>query len=101
MWFQIELPQPAMLAELQFDVPAGRGVTGPAIPYPRAYKVEVSMDGTNWGTPVAQGAGTPGRTVVTFSPTRARFVRITQTEAAASAPAWAMTNVRLYVVEGR
>jgi mono/diheme cytochrome c family protein/glucose/arabinose dehydrogenase len=28
MWFQIELPQPVMLAEIQFDSPGGRG-TGP------------------------------------------------------------------------
>ena len=96
MWFQIELPQPVLLAELQFDVPAGRGVAGPAIPYPRAYKVELSTDGTSWGSPVAQGTGAAGRTIVTFTPTRARFLRITQTESAADAPAWAMTNVRLY-----
>ena len=101
MWFQIELPQPATLAELQFDVPAGRGVAGPAIPYPRAYRVEVSMDGSNWGTPVVEGAGAPGRTVVTFTPKRGRFLRISQTEAGASAPAWAMTNVRLYAIESR
>ena len=59
------------------------------------------MDGSNWGTPVVQGAGAPGRTVVTFAPKRGRFLRISQTETAANAPAWAMSNVRLYAVESR
>jgi mono/diheme cytochrome c family protein len=96
MWFQVELPQPVTLAEIQFDVPAGRGVTGPAIPYPRAYKVEVSLNGTSWGTPVAEGTGAPGRTFVSFTPVRAKFVRISQTDASPGAPAWVLTNVRLY-----
>ena len=77
-------------------MPAGRGVTGTAVPYPRAYRVHVSLDGAGWGEPVAAGAGGPGRTVLSFAPARAKFVRITQTDPAAGAPAWVMANVRLY-----
>jgi mono/diheme cytochrome c family protein/glucose/arabinose dehydrogenase len=96
MWVQIELPQAVSLTEIQFDVPAGRGVTGTAVPYPRAYRVEVSMNGTAWGAPVAEGTGAPGRTFVSFAPVQARFVRITQTDPAPNAPAWTLANVRLY-----
>jgi mono/diheme cytochrome c family protein len=159
MWFQVELPQPAMITEVQFDsgAPGGRGggrgagagrgggrgaVPGarggapqaaatpgqtpaaqpaqapataagapaqPAPPaagrgnappvfgsYPLAYRVQVSMDGKSWGTPVAEGPGSPATTVVTFRPVQAKFVRITQTEKAEGAPAWSVLNFRVY-----
>jgi hypothetical protein len=106
MWFQIELPEPVMLAEVQFDSPApggrGRGAAGPAaIPFPRGYRVEVSLDGQQWGRPVAEGNGTGPRTNVVFAPARARFVRITQTDAVPDAPVWTMTNVRLFATGAR
>jgi len=124
MWFQIELPQPALVAELQFDSPsaqgrgggranlapapapgappgpAGRaGAAGAAAPpagYPRAYSVQVSMDGKKWSKPVAQGAGEGAHTTIAFAPTRAQFVRITQTDNIADAPAWSIRNLRVY-----
>jgi len=72
----------------------------PVIPvgYPRGYKVEVSMDGTSWGTaPVATGAGTGAATTIAFAPVRAKFVRITQTATApADAPPFTMQRLRLY-----
>ena len=37
------------------------------------------MDGTSWGTPVAEGEGKGQSTVITFAPVRAKYVRITQT----------------------
>src|SRR4029079_12319467 len=84
MWFQVELPQPAMLTEIQFastalavdttpivpgsptrtGIPGGRGAPGaapaaaPPLGFPREYQVQVSMDGTTWGLPVARGKGT-------------------------------------------
>jgi mono/diheme cytochrome c family protein len=112
MWFQIELPQPAMLTEIEFDSPAlggrgggaGRGGAQgaappppPVVQYPRGYKVETSMDGLKWGTkPAAEGKGSGAHTTIAFTPVRARFVRITQTDPADGLPAWAMSNVRLY-----
>ena len=50
-------------------------------PYPRGYKVEVSTNGTAW-TQVAEGQGTPGSTTITFAPTQAKYIRITQTATA-------------------
>jgi mono/diheme cytochrome c family protein/glucose/arabinose dehydrogenase len=120
MWLQVELPQPVALTELEFQSSAvaldaqpavpgaptrtglgGRGVPGappppPLLPgFPRGYQVQVSMDGATWSKPVAQGVGTGARTDVAFAPVRAKFVRITQTAAAADAP-WSVERLRLY-----
>jgi mono/diheme cytochrome c family protein/glucose/arabinose dehydrogenase len=117
MWLQVELPQPVMLTELQFEtspvvpvegetVPGapprsggGRGAAAgpqPELGYPRGYRVEVSLDGTSWGTPVAQGAGAGVVTTATFAPTQAKFVRITQTASTPGAPPFAVQRLRLY-----
>ncbi len=113
MWFQIELPE--AVDGHRAAVQLGRGrIRGwrwrtrrtrcdsrpwrrrqavarrrlpvlPAGPYPREYKVEVSTNGTTW-TAVAEGQGTPGSTTITFAPTQAKYVRITQTATAENAP---------------
>ncbi len=61
MWFQVELPAPLVLSELQFDSPApsGTGGTGPAqaATSPGRYEVQVSLDGRMWSAPVAEGKG--------------------------------------------
>jgi hypothetical protein len=152
MWFQVELPQPALITEVQFDAGApggrgggrggaGRGGAGrgaanppaaaqppagaaqpratspaPAPPaatpppqaargnappvfgsYPLAYRVEVSLDGKSWSTPVGEGKGSPSTAIVTFRPVRAKFVRITQTEKAEQALPWSVLNFRVFV----
>jgi mono/diheme cytochrome c family protein len=121
MWLEVELPQPVLLTELQFDStaaatggrgggrgapapapgsapgPGGRGAAGaPVVGYPRAYTVQVSTDGRKWSKPVAEGRGDGAHTTVTFAPTRAQFVRITQTDNIADAPPWSIRNLRLY-----
>ena len=142
MWFQVELPQPATVAEIQFDAgapggrgigggrgrgqgPAGRGVarggapgTAPAPPaasaaqppagrgtpfpvfgsFPLGYRVQVSMDGTSWSAPVAEGKGSPATTVATLRPVQARFIRVTQTDTGENAPPWSVLNFRVYTV---
>jgi mono/diheme cytochrome c family protein len=120
MWFQIELAQPAVVTEVQFDSASintggrGRGAQAasapgaapaappaPVIGYPRGYSVQTSMDGTTWSKPVAEGKGEGGRTAVPFAPTRAKFIRITQTETAADAPNWSINNLRVYEAAGK
>jgi mono/diheme cytochrome c family protein len=98
MWLQVELPQAVRLTELQFVSPTiGGGRAGPAqSTHPVGYRVEVSTDGTGWGTPVAEGAGAPGTMTITFAPVTAKFVRITQTAGAPGAPPWSMRLLRLY-----
>jgi mono/diheme cytochrome c family protein/glucose/arabinose dehydrogenase len=95
MWFQIELPAPMTLVEMQFDSPVS-GSPPAAGTSPRGYEVQVSMDGQSWSPPVAQDPGTGAAMVMTFAPTRARFVRLTQTAAVENAPAWSIQRLRLF-----
>jgi hypothetical protein len=113
MWLTIELPQAATIGEIQFDstavaggrggrgAPGGRGAApggppqAPVVGYPRGYSVQVSLDGKSW-TAVAEGKGEGQHTTITFAPTRAKFVRITQTDSAADAPPWSVRNLRIY-----
>ena len=107
MWFQVELPEAVPVTEVQFDA-AGGGLLGggggnrgrggtappPVIGYARQFRVEVSVDGTMW-QPVAEGSGAP-LTTAAFRPTRAKFVRITQTADAPGAPPWVVQNLRVF-----
>ena len=95
MWFQIELPAPVTLTELQFSS-SRTGDDDGGWTFPRRYQVQVSTDGTTWSAPVAEGEGRPGTTVITFPPVNAKFVRITQTAAVENAPPWSMRHLRLY-----
>jgi F5/8 type C domain-containing protein len=110
MWFQVELPQTTQVTEVQFEsvMSGGRGGGGgrgaapgappapaPVVGYPRAYDVQVSMDGKKW-TKVASGKGEGTRTSVTFAPAQAKFVRITQTDNVPEAPAWSIRNLRVF-----
>ena len=131
MWFQVELPEPVTVAEVQFDAAAGGrlgGGTGARAPLParggapappqvgapappttdgpgavvrpepgfaREYQIQLSLDGKDWGKPVAAGPGQP-LTVAALRPTRARYLRITQTGSVAGAPAWVIQNLRIY-----
>jgi mono/diheme cytochrome c family protein len=98
MWLQLELPAPVMLTEIRFassTIGGGQGGT-PASTFPRAYRVQVSSDGETWSQPIAEGEGVPGTTVISFAPTSAKFVRITQTATVSDAPPWSMRLLRLY-----
>jgi mono/diheme cytochrome c family protein len=110
MALTVELAEPMPVTEVQFESAVnmprgGRGARGggpaaapsaPVIEYPRGYSVEVSTDGSKWSKPVATGKGSGARTTIAFEPTRAKFVRITQTASAPDAPAWSVRNLRLY-----
>ncbi len=73
-WLQIELPEAATLSDIRVSS-AGRPDN-----YTRAYKVELSTDGQNWGEPVATGQGTGALVDISFTPAQAKFIRITHTE---------------------
>jgi hypothetical protein len=64
--------------------------------FPRAYKVQVSLDGTTWGAPVAEGHGNGPTTTIAFAPVRAKFIRITQTTSPEPAPAFSIQRLKLY-----
>jgi mono/diheme cytochrome c family protein len=65
--------------------------------FPRAFKVEISQDGSAW-TPASQGTGTGPTTISTFEPVQAKFVRISLTSSAEDAPAWSVQNLRIYAI---
>ena len=79
---------------------AGRGGFGAGgtqvVGYPRGYNVQLSTDGTTWSNPVAQGKGEGAHTTITFTPTRAKFIRMTQTESVPDAPNWSIRSLRVY-----
>ncbi|MGH9160328.1 MAG: DUF7133 domain-containing protein, partial [Vicinamibacteraceae bacterium] len=101
MWFQIELPEPTWITEMQFnsspqdDEEDNDGASRPGT-FPHRYEVQVSMDGRTWSRPVAEGEGQDATTVITFPRARARFVRITQTATPENAPEWSIERLRLY-----
>jgi mono/diheme cytochrome c family protein len=81
------------------DPQAGRGGAAPARPnpgYPRAYEVQVSVDGKDWGKPVVTGQGSALTVVALQQPAKARVIRITQTGSVPDAPMWVIQNLRLY-----
>lgn len=86
-WFTVELPGETAIGGIALDS------QGNYQDYPRKYRIEVSADGKNWGTPVAQGDG-GALTEVTFkAPVKGRFVRITQTGASGSP--WGINELAL------
>ena len=111
MWWQLELPAAQNVAEIHFYSPNGGGGGGgrgrgagaanaappppPQTTAPRGYHVQLSMDGTTWST-VAEGTATGNMTAISWTPSRARFLRITQTATTPGAPAWSMLETKLY-----
>ena len=104
MWWQLELPAALDLTELHFYSPNGGGGGGganaanappPQTTAPRGYRVQLSMDGTRW-TDAAEGTAAGNVTAISWAPTRARFVRVTQTATTPGAPAWTMMDTKLY-----
>jgi mono/diheme cytochrome c family protein/glucose/arabinose dehydrogenase len=104
MWFQVELPEPTMIAELQWQSAGagrgggrGRGAAGPPPPpLVRAYEVQTSQDGQTWSAPVASGAIETPLTMAAFTPVRAKFVRITQTATSQNPAPWSVINLRIF-----
>jgi mono/diheme cytochrome c family protein len=84
MWYQIELPKPATISELQFTSPPisrgwREGSPPPIQTCPKGYVVETSNDGQTW-TNVYAGEGTSASNTIRFTPTEAKFLRITLTK---------------------
>ncbi len=98
MWFQIELPEPFNLSEIQFDsqvIPGAKG-EAPTPTAPRGYRLEVSDDGKAWSQPVAEGRGAARTTTITFAPVKVKFVRLTQTADGDGTTPWTMERLRAY-----
>jgi hypothetical protein len=88
-WFSVDMGTAQTFNQLALD----SGMSA-STQFPRAYTVEVSNDGTNWGTPVATGTGTSRVVTVTFATQTARHFRITQTSADTSA--WSIQDLTVW-----
>ena len=120
MWFQIELPEPVMLTEIQFNSTAQSGGRG-AVPGARLGGAGAVRGASPrrrrrrpWDLPPRlsraavdgrqdvgrarrpKGRGSGSTTAIAFRPVRAKFVRITQTATVENAPAWSIQRLRLY-----
>ncbi|MEK8129428.1 discoidin domain-containing protein [Paenibacillus filicis] len=62
--------------------------------YARGYDVYVSNDGTNWGAPIASGAGTSAQITVDFTEQTARYIRVVQTGSATNW--WSIHELHVY-----
>jgi mono/diheme cytochrome c family protein len=86
MWFQIELPQPHVLTELQFDSEDEL--------IPQKFTVSISKEGINW-LEVAHGIGEKGNNAIRWKESSpAKFVRIQAQEKGEQA--WGMRRLNLY-----
>jgi mono/diheme cytochrome c family protein len=85
MWYQIELPAPAKVSEIQFKSPpirrGGReGAPPPIQTSPRGFDVETSLDGRHWTKVISNREGTGSMTTIRLEPTEAKFIRMTLTK---------------------
>ena len=112
MWFQFELPEPVTLAQLQFQFGGASGwgraqgtpapaPGSPPVVIPRAFRVQVSMDGSTWSAPVAEVQATGAGSVIAFPPVTTKYVRITQTATADAAPPWSIQQLQLLELRPR
>jgi len=86
-WLQVDLGSTQTIRRVVLDAGVDRG------DYPRGYTLETSTDGSTW-TPQVSGAGSGQLTTVDFSPTSARYVRVTQTGSSGSW--WSVADLRVY-----
>ncbi|MFL6215518.1 MAG: discoidin domain-containing protein [Blastocatellia bacterium] len=87
-WVRVDLGGSYMVSRvIQVHEPEARE-------HPGRYRVEVSSDGERWQT-VFEGAGERGRSVATFTPVRARFIRITATANVNLRAAWSLYKLKI------
>lgn len=71
-WFQVELPEVQTLLELKMELVRNSKAA------PKQVKVELSLDGVSWTVAVAKASGSSPVTELAFTPTKTKFVKITQ-----------------------
>ena len=106
MWYQVELPQPVTIAELIVDAFTGslnfggRGPGSGSIPAlgMSSYRVQVSMDGSTWSEPIADGQANPtnATTVISVKPVRAKFFRISLTATPQFPVGWGIQRIKVF-----
>jgi mono/diheme cytochrome c family protein len=89
-WFQVELPDETTIAGVRLD--AGENVGS----FPRAYRIEASLDGKNWDKTLVASRGNGILTWAHFNPIKARFIRITLTGAGSDGWSWAISHMDIF-----
>ena len=93
MWFQIELPEPVPIWEVNFENPPPAPDAKPG--FPQTYKVETSLDGKDWSKEAVEGKRADRSTAVAINATQAKFVRIALTAAAANSAPWSISRIEI------
>ncbi|QMW00559.1 DUF7133 domain-containing protein [Spirosoma foliorum] len=113
MWYQIELPKEASLAEIRFTSPQsikkgwkpkpGQSFAAMVIPfihqYPRAFTFSVSDDGKNWKEIPTETKGVQGDNVIALNGVKAKFLRMQLSESLTNDPdeiPWSMGQLKLF-----
>ena len=87
-WFKIDLKQAQTFHKIVLDN------TWAIYDFPKSYEVYVSNNGTDWGVPVAAGAGELGITTISFPQKTARYLKIVQTGTKDNP--WSIFEVNIY-----
>ncbi|GAB4055965.1 DUF7133 domain-containing protein [Spirosoma litoris] len=113
MWYQIELPKEASLAEIRFTSPQsikkgwkpkpGQSFATMVIPFihqhPRAFTFSVSDDGKNWKEIPTETKGVQGDNVISLNGVKAKFLRMQLSESLTNDPdeiPWSMGQLKLF-----
>lgn len=94
MWITIELPTETTVSGVRLDTLRTSGQFG------RGFRVELSSDGAKWGKPVYNGSNATAVSELFFPPTKARFVKISQTSNGDNRTAWSIHELDLYTEKG-
>jgi hypothetical protein len=88
--FQVDMTAPMSFSSITLDSGSSTG------DYPRGFSVYVSNDNSNWGSPVATGAGSSALVTITFPSQTARYIKIVQTSSASNW--WSIHELNVYGV---
>ena len=91
-WFQVDIGATNTLSQIVLDAGSSSG------DYPRGYRVNVSNDGSNWGSALATGTGASQVTTIRFATNSARYIRVTQT--GSTSGWWSIHEVNVYGTRG-
>ena len=94
MWFQIELPEPIPICEINLDSAASNA--GKVGGFPDLSKVQLSMDGREWINPTVESQRRGPAFVFLFDPIRANVIRITSTSSAPEDAPWSISRAQLF-----
>jgi Carbohydrate binding module (family 6)/F5/8 type C domain len=91
-WFQVDMGTTNIFYQIVLDAGSSSG------DFPRGYRVNVSNDGSNWGSAMATGTGSSAVTTIRFATNSARYIRVTQT--GSTSGWWSIHEFNVYGTRG-